>query len=247
MDRDEIYDKMAARKSAPKDFGTYIGDNGRVNRCIKLMEQGKVKSGGLLVDIGGGIGDLVFAAKHASLFGRGIVVDISKKNLEAAASKVGLENTCHADVDKEGLRGFADSEADVVTALDFIEHIVDPGFFARECFRILKPGGEVFINTPNIQYWRHIEQLLFEGRFPHTSGDTEVYHGGHLAFFTFKDLCEIFGAAGFGRMQQLQDEDGYENPSQLYLGLLKPKDQLQYQTICMRMGNPNLLFKAVKP
>src|SRR6202011_3022034 len=87
-------------------------------------------------------------------------------------------------------------------------HIIDPENFARECFRVLKSGGEVFVNTPNIQYWPHIQQLI-AGKFPHTSGDKEVYHGGHLAFFTYLDLCEIFGAAGFTNFRQVKDEEGY--------------------------------------
>lgn len=248
MDRAELYDQMATRKSAPKDFGTYIGDNGRVNRCIQLMRQGKIIHGGTLIDVGGSIGDLCYAAKKELLFGRVFCVDISQKNLEAAASKIGLENTVHLDTDREGLRAFADGEASVVTALDFIEHIIDPEKFARECFRVLRRGGEVFVNTPNIQYWQHIEQLV-QGRFPHTSGDREVYHGGHLAFFTYLDLCDIFGAVGFTDFVQIKDEEGYRQPPQTFNATFMPapKTQNEYIEWCMRFGNPNLLFKASIP
>lgn len=245
MDREELYEKMAERKSAPKDFGTYVGDNGRVNRCIQLMKQGKIHQGGTLIDIGGGIGDLVYQAKKDLLYGRGFVVDISKKNLEAAASKVGWENTVHMDIDREGLRAFADEEADVITALDFIEHIVDPEFFARECFRVLRQGGQVFLNTPNIQFWKHIESLI-GGRFPHTSGDREVYHGGHLAFFTYYDLCDIFGNAGFRHCEQLKEDEGYVQPPEEWIKKLHPTNQQEFVTACMRLGNSNLLFKATK-
>jgi 2-polyprenyl-3-methyl-5-hydroxy-6-metoxy-1,4-benzoquinol methylase len=211
------------------------------------MKQGKIRQGGLLVDVGGGIGDLVFATKKELLFGRGIVADISRKNLEAAASKVGLENTMHIDVDKEGLRGLADSEVDVVTALDFIEHIIDPEKFARECHRVLRSGGEVFINTPNIRYWQHIEQLWMQGRFPHTSGDRDVYHGGHLAFFTFADLREIFEAAGFMHPIQIKDEEGFQTPPSPFLSRFNPGNQADYVKLQLEFGCPNLLFKATKP
>lgn len=245
MDRTELYDKMAERKSAPKDFGTYIGDNGRVNRCVQLMKQGKIKTGGDLLDIGGGIGDLCYAVLKEKLFEEALVQDISAKNLEAARSK-GIKTLC-TDMDTHGIDAWAGTDLDVVTALDFIEHIVDPEHFARECFRVLKSGGEVFINTPNIQFWKHQEQLRSTGRFPHTSGDREVYHGGHLAFFTYLDLCEIFGAAGFKMFEQINDEEGYSHPPSSYTDVLLPKNQAEYVQYCMRLGCPNLLFKATKP
>ncbi len=38
---------------------------------------------------------------------------------------------------------------DVVTLMDVIEHIPDPGDLVREVYRILQPGGVVYIVTPN--------------------------------------------------------------------------------------------------
>ena len=52
------------------------------------------------------------------------------------------------------------------------------------------------INTPNIQYWRHLHSLVVDGVFPHTSGDPEVYHGGHVAFYNLQDLEELFVRRG---------------------------------------------------
>jgi 2-polyprenyl-3-methyl-5-hydroxy-6-metoxy-1,4-benzoquinol methylase len=254
MDRAELYDKLAERKSKPKDFQPYQRDNGRVNKAVELFWQKKLRTGGTLLDVGGGIGDLGYAVRD--LFDRRITVDISTKNLAAAAAK-GNEAWCR-DVDKEGLgddeygidgRPTSGRFADVVTALDFIEHIVDPENFARECFRVLNPGGHVFINTPNIRFWRHIEQLVWVGRFPHTSGDKEVYHGGHLAFFTRRDLEEIFGGAGFINFEQFKDEECYEQvpPSFFQWAGISVKNQEDYKLWCMEYCNPSLLFKAVKP
>lgn len=241
MDRQELYDAMAARKSQPKDFGTYIGDNGRVNKAAAFIKSGKLKSGGVLVDVGGGIGDLGYAVKDQ--FQQRIIVDISSKNLEAAKSKG--NDVLLADVDRNGLN-IGQEYADLVCALDFIEHIVDPENFARECYRILKPGGQVFVNTPNFQFWKHLEELLVRGNFPHTSGDREVYHGGHLAFFVRSDLEYIFRSAGFKKCHQLKDEEGYTNPPEMFVKFLSPKNQEEYIDCCMKLGNPNLLFVCEK-
>jgi len=244
MDKQGLYDRMASRKSQPKDFNTYIGDNGRVNRCVQLIKQGKIRTGGTLLDVGGGIGDLCYQVKKDELFKEAIALDISRKNLAAAESKA--VTTLISDVDMDGIPS-DDGRFDVVTALDFIEHIIDPEYFARECFRVLKPSGQVFINTPNIQYFEHLESLVYRGVFPHTSGDHEVYHGGHLAFFGQKDLVDIFTSAGFNECQQIKDEAGYQTPPELWVNFLSPKNQIEYIDCCMKLGNPNLLFRCIKP
>lgn len=259
MDKQKLYDEMAARKSAPKDFNTYIGDNGRVNRCAELIKQGKLKTGGNLLDVGGGIGDLGHAVRD--LYGETWIVDISRKNLEAASSK-GNWTGC-SDIDSQGIiktllieprqtgasqgKYISESSVGLVTALDFIEHIIDPENFARECFRVLESGGEVFINTPNIEFFKHIESQLYDGIFPHTSGDKEVYHGGHLSFYNLHDMVTIFASAGFTGFEQIKDEEGYQDPPTWILDRRIPKSQAEYQSHCMRLGNPNLLFKCVKP
>lgn len=243
MDRFDLYESMAARKSKPKDFQPYSGDNGRVNKCVDLMKSGKLHVGGTLVDVGGGIGDLGYTARD--MFDRRIIIDISSNNLKAAEAK---GNECYlCDIDSVGMPAIGSETVDTLTALDFIEHIIDPENFARECFRVLKSGGEVFINTPNIRYFEHIAQLWLNGRFPHTSGDREVYHGGHLAFFTLADMNEIFGKVGFKCEKQIKDEECYKQPPQFWLEQFRPKSQAEYQELCLELGCPNLLFKAIKP
>jgi len=236
---------MAERKFKLKDLEPYDGNNGRVNRCEQLFRSGKLRSGGTLLDVGGGIGDLGYAVRD--IFEERIVLDISEKNLDAAIAKGNEVVVC--DVDQHGLdrEVIGDSSIDVVTALDFIEHIVDPENFARECFRVLQSGGQVFVNTPNFQYFEHLESLLYRGVFPHTSGDHEVYHGGHLAFFVLDDLEKIFTSAGFIKCQQIKDEEGYRSPPDQFVKFLSQKNQKEYIDCCMKLGNPNLLFACEKP
>lgn len=264
MDKVELYDQMAKRKSKPKDFEPYKGDNGRVNRALQLYKSGKLKTGEIHIDIGGGIGDLGFALREAKLFEKTLTVDISATNLQAAKKKGNY--IVQADIDKHGLMiddppGFggdpewsnssfslnSHGRIDAISALDFIEHIIDPIRFARDCFHFLKPGGELFINTPNIQFWKHQEYLRQTGRFPHTSGDTDVYHGGHLAFFTYLDLVEICEAAGFKAFEQFRDDESFSQAPESFMQALSPKNQKEFVDYSLRLGCSNLLFKATKP
>ncbi|WP_070380637.1 class I SAM-dependent methyltransferase [Rhodococcus sp. WMMA185] len=43
----------------------------------------------------------------------------------------------------------ADAAVDVVVNFQVIEHLWDQAQFLRECFRVLAPGGELLISTPN--------------------------------------------------------------------------------------------------
>lgn len=242
MDKQGLYDSIATRKLKPKDYEPYNGGNGRVDKCVKFLRTLNLKDKNLL-DVGGGIGDLGSALRDVGFMNRH-TLDISASNLEAAQKKGNVISV--ADVDKEGLPFYKES-FDVITALDFIEHIIDPENFARECFKVAKSGAVVYINTPNIQYFEHQESLLKRGIFPHTSGDREVYHGGHLAFYSYHDLVEIFYKAGFVSCKQLVDEETYRDPPKFYVDMLNPKNQVEYKDACMRLGNSNLLFVCVKP
>lgn len=231
---------MAARKIKPADFDQYSGGNGRVDKALRLYRSGKLKTGESHLDVGGAIGDLGYALRKENLFQRTIVLDISAQNLQAAQSKGNV--TCLSDVDTQGFK----FEVDAISALDFIEHIIDPENFARLCFQSLRPGGEVFINTPNIQFWKHQEQLRVEGRFPHTSGDREVYHGGHLAFFTYLDLLDIFHSAGFKEFEQIKDDEGFQYPADQNLYPMG-RNQNEFVQMSLRVSCPNLLFRARRP
>jgi SAM-dependent methyltransferase len=72
---------------------------------------------------------------------------------------------------------FADCYADTVTAFQVMEHLPEPGFFLSECYRILKPGGNLLITVPFMwhlheaphDYFRYtcygLEYLLKKNRF----------------------------------------------------------------------------------
>ena len=201
MNIDSLYDEIARRKSKNADLRPYVDGNGRVDRCRKLVQIGWLPSSndGWHLDVGGGTGQLTDVIGER--FERSIVLDISSQQLQIASAKGHL--IVEQNVDVEGLpRGTEDGFA-LITALDFIEHIIDPENFAREAFRVLRSDGAVYVNTPNILFWRHVQHLLTARRFPHTSGDREVVHGGHTAFFTYLDLVDIFTAAGFVECDRL--------------------------------------------
>lgn len=60
---------------------------------------------------------------------------------------------------------FRDQHFQCVFALSVLEHLVNGCQFIRECRRVLKPGGQLVILTPNLSAWFNVV-LLALGRMP---------------------------------------------------------------------------------
>lgn len=65
---------------------------------------------------------------------------------------------------------FQDDEFDRVVVVDFLEHIRTDAEFAKELFRILKPGGELIVNVP-------YDKNSLLRKFRHAIGETDEKHG----------------------------------------------------------------------
>jgi SAM-dependent methyltransferase len=76
---------------------------------------------------------------------------------------------------------------DAILASHLIEHLNDPGNFVREAGRILKPGGRLYISTPNIS---GLQARLFRGRWRSAIFD-------HLYLFSVRTLRLLLEGAGF--------------------------------------------------
>lgn len=54
-----------------------------------------------------------------------------------------------------------DASFDVVTAFEVIEHVVgSPRAFVQEIFRVLRPGGTLYLGTPNVTSWAKVRRLM---------------------------------------------------------------------------------------
>mgnify|MGYP001583263791 FL=1 len=174
----EVYEKIWERKKEKKvDYakkGTRVYEAScLVNDCDKIL------------DVGCGDGAIYSLIKEKCKNYYGI--DISKTALSQIKDK--KVNTKVVNINEQKLP-FQDNFFDYVVCLDVIEHVFDPVNLVDELFRVTQKEGFVIISTPNIRYYKHILKLIF-GRFPKTSGDKEHYDGGHLHYFTYKDLIEL--------------------------------------------------------
>lgn len=95
---------------------------------------------------------------------------------------------------------FADASFDGVTCLETIEHLEDQFTFARECARVLVPGGRLLITTPNILGLAARWQYFWTGFFPLAPRPVNEHQTApvhdHIHLVSYYELRYILRRAG---------------------------------------------------
>ena len=159
---------------------------------IKTFIEGK----DLFVDLGCGRGDILdtLVGRYRTLIG----LDKYTTRLTKRGTKHKEWTFIQADLNHQF--PLSSDSVDTAFANQVIEHILDPWFFVKEIYRILRRNGVGIITTPNIRYVKNIMRILLNGRGPRTAGGNQIdgpWDDGHIHYFTHRDLREIFLESGF--------------------------------------------------
>jgi len=65
----------------------------------------------------------------------------------------------------KGRLPYPDKEFDLVLLAEVIEHIYNPGAVLSEISRVLKPGGKLYLSTPNLVNWKNKASFLLRSHF----------------------------------------------------------------------------------
>lgn len=145
---------------------------------LKRVE--RVAGTGRLLDVGCGAGILLSVAKGKwDVMG----VEVSHEAAAEARKRFGVnvvENTLEQ-------ASFPPDSYDAITMLDVIEHIPDPAGTLREAQRILKPGGVLFVLTPNVD--APVAKMM--GRW------WWGFRPAHLNYFSRKTMNQMLVESGF--------------------------------------------------
>lgn len=134
-----------------------------------------------LLDIGCGYGFFLETAKQNNWDVTG--VEITDDAVKACTSKGlrmhhGTLETAH----------FQDETFDVIVLIETIEHVIQPEKLITEIHRVLRPGGLVYLTTPN---FNAINRYRLKAQYD------VIQYPLHLSYFTPKTLQRFFESNGF--------------------------------------------------
>ena len=96
---------------------------------------------------------------------------------------------------------------DLVVALEIIAHLESPRAFLRACFACLKPGGHLFLTTPNVDSSYAVLSLALNGTFARFD-DNYLRQDGHIMPLVRHQFLAAASDCGFQpAMQQTFGKD----------------------------------------
>ncbi|HEY9651910.1 MAG TPA: methyltransferase domain-containing protein [Coleofasciculaceae cyanobacterium] len=142
---------------------------------------------GVLVDVGCGVGKLwPFVCDHVERY-----IGVDTVRYEDFPSEIEF---IRFDLDS-GKVPLADGFADVVCAVETIEHLENPRAFVRELVRLTKPGGLVIVTTPNQLSLLSKLTLVLKHQF-NAFQDAPGLYPAHITALLEIDLIRIFIECG---------------------------------------------------
>lgn len=128
---------------------------------------------------------------------------MSDVGLDVTAMDIEANNPYHYLVERRVLADanaglpFADGEFEALVSIEGIEHLENPSFFLRECARVIRPGGYIFLSTPNvdsIKSRRHVYIKGYHRYFDPMDDHTKMsWHVHPIDMIFFKGACRKAG------------------------------------------------------
>jgi 2-polyprenyl-3-methyl-5-hydroxy-6-metoxy-1,4-benzoquinol methylase len=140
-----------------------------------------------LLDCGAATGYLMEVAAEAGMEPYG--VELSEFGAGRIAEKFGPERVFCGPFEESSFEGVDREFFDVITMIDFIEHVRDPAAILAKAHRLLRPGGRILMLTPNAA---SLSRRLMGPRWLH-------YKVEHLFYFTPTGLSRCLERSGFTR------------------------------------------------
>ncbi len=146
-----------------------------------LEQWEKHRKTGAVLDVGCGMGHFLEVAKTRGWNACG--TEFTPEAVQTCRDK-GLDVRLGVLADAK----FSDNAFDVVLWIEVIEHILNPLEDLTQMHRLLRPGGLVFVTTPN---FAGLTRRILGPRTPF------IEYPEHLSYYTPRTLKRVFEKAGF--------------------------------------------------
>jgi len=194
------------------------------------------KTGGQLLDLGGGIGATAAAIRDA-----GLVEQIGVADLVANEDQpFPLDFHYQGNLEDMALIDRIVAERgkfQMILALDILEHLVDPWAVARKLANSLAPGGVLIVSIPNIRNYRALAPLLLRNKWEYQ--DAGILDRTHLRFFVRSTAIDLVAQTGLAIEKVAPSAVGGGKIKlfrKLTLGLLNSFTDRQYIVVGRKAG-----------
>lgn len=195
--------RVVSARSVPRD---------RHEACVRELV--RRLSGGDVLELGAGSGLVARSLVAAGAdFASYTASERSAGALEGLRASLTDPRLRVDEADAEAVPEAFFGRFDAVVMVALVEHLVDPLSALARVRQCLRPGGFLYIDTPNVAKWTRRAKLLV-GRFPATASHDEglrTYEGapvslhdeGHLHYFTWRSLSRLLvERCGFARVER---------------------------------------------
>lgn len=162
----------------------------RYEKTFKILKK-FLKNNGKFLDIGCGYGFIL----------KKIAKEYKKIELYGVDVKPGIKNYLNKNVnfllaDCYSLP-FENEQFDYVALFEVVEHLYNPLYALREVNRVLKPGGLLFISTPNLTRFAVLFSLILNKSPFKDIKNFEINGASHLREFSCEELKELLFLSNF--------------------------------------------------
>ena len=200
--RDEIW----SRYSPSYFWDEYLPSHGVINGKFELVTFDALHAAmlqlisrhappGRMLEVGTGAGFFLKAAERAGWSVAGI--EVSREAVGFARDQLALDVRQGSAEELQ----YPDASFDVAVLFEVIEHLLDPLRALQSVWRAAKPGGRVFLSTPNFDALSR--RIL--GRQWAVLSPAE-----HLYYFTEKSLGRLLTRAGFAEVRFERQYQGFD-------------------------------------
>lgn len=137
------------------------------------------------LDVGASIGTAAEAARRLGFRATGI--EISAEAVARAQSQFPGNHFVHTTAEPFAATG---AQFDLVHCTEVIEHVADPVAFVAALYALVKPGGLVYLTTPDAGHWCRPRDFLQW---------SDVKPPEHVTWQCRRSLRHLFVQAGFSR------------------------------------------------
>ncbi len=211
----DFYDKVYEEEKNLQDIQLIPYVKHPVNRseaCLKFFIEHF--QGGDVLELAAGSGALAKSLLASNLkIDSYLASDWSVSRLEGMRKVLNDKRMQIAQIDAENIDTEKLGQYDAILMVALIEHLIDPMQAMITIGKLLKPGGFVYIDTPNIADYGARFKLL-RGKFPSTASRNEgltkyngkpvdLYDEGHLHYFTYRSLSVMLRQyCGFKKVEK---------------------------------------------